>query len=116
VYSIDESFLHFKNYEGVIKDWHQYGHEIRRAVWKETRLPVGVGFGTTSTLAKAANHAAKKLTGFNGVAVINNSQAAKEILERMGVSDVWGIGRKISQRLKQQDIQTAYQLSMQCPI
>lgn len=115
VYSIDESFLHFKNYQGVIKDWHQYGHEIRRAVWKETRLPVGVGFGTTSTLAKAANHAAKKLTGFDGVAVINNTQAAKEILERMSVNDVWGIGRKISQRLKQQGIQTAYQLSMQCP-
>jgi DNA polymerase V len=47
VYSIDESFLHFKNYSGVIKDWHQYGHEIRRAIWKETRLPVGVGFGKT---------------------------------------------------------------------
>jgi DNA polymerase V len=115
IYSIDESFLHFKNYSGVIKDWHQYGHEIRRAIWKETRLPVGVGFGTTSTLAKAANHAAKKLAGYQGVAVIDNTQSAKEILEKMTVNEVWGIGNKISQRLKQQNISTAHQLSMQCP-
>lgn len=113
IYSIDESFLLFKNYDGLIKDWHKYGHEIRRAVWKETKLPVGVGFGTTLTLAKAANHAAKKLSGYNGVAVIDSAQSSKAILERMGVSDVWGIGRKISKRLKQQDIQTAYQLSAQ---
>ncbi|MFT5023947.1 MAG: DNA polymerase V, partial [Colwellia sp.] len=115
IYSIDESFLHFKNYSGVIKDWHQYGHEIRRAIWKETRLPVGVGFGTTSTLAKAANHAAKKLDGYQGVAIIDNAQSAKEILEKMAVNEVWGIGNKISHRLKQQNISTAYQLSMQCP-
>ncbi|TWX65530.1 Y-family DNA polymerase [Colwellia demingiae] len=115
VYSIDESFLHFKNYDGLITDWHKYGHEIRRAIWKETKLPVGVGFGTTSTLAKAANHAAKKLSGYNGVAVIDNAQSGKAILERMDVNEVWGIGRKISQRLKQQEIKTAYQLSTQCP-
>jgi len=115
VYSIDESFLYFKNYGGIIKNWHQYGHEIRRAIWKETRLPVGVGFGITSTLAKAANHAAKKLAGYNGVAIIDNAQNAKVVLQKMDVNEVWGVGRKISQRLKQQDIHTAYQLSMQSP-
>ena len=115
IYSIDESFLHFKNYTGIIKDWHQYGHEIRRAIWKETRLPVGVGFGTTSTLAKAANHAAKKLAGYNGVAIINDMQSARDILEKMDVNEVWGIGSKISQRLTQQNINTAHELSMQCP-
>jgi DNA polymerase V len=115
VYSIDESFLHFKNYGGLIKDWHQYGHEIRRAIWKETKLPVGVGFGTTSTFAKAANHAAKKLSGYNGVAVIDNAKSSKAILERMDVNEVWGIGRKISKRLKEQGINNAHQLSLQSP-
>jgi len=115
VYSIDESFLYFKNYGKIIKDWHQYGHEIRRAIWKETRLPVGVGFGSTSTLAKAANHAAKKLSGYNGVAVMNNAQQSKPILKQMDVNDVWGVGRKISLRLKQQNISSAYQLSKQDP-
>ena len=115
IYSIDESFLHFKNYKGVIKDWHQYGHEIRRAIWKETKLPVGVGFGSTPTLAKAANHAAKKLSGYNGVAVINNAQQGRAILERMDVNDVWGIGRQLTKHLKLQGINTAHQLSTQCP-
>lgn len=39
VYSIDESFLHFKNFS-CVDSWHKYGHVIRKAVWRETRLPV----------------------------------------------------------------------------
>ena len=111
IYSIDESFLYFKNYGSLIKDWHKYGHEIRRAIWKETKLPVGVGFGTTPTLSKAANHAAKKLPGYNGVAVIDSMNSAKEILQKMDVGDVWGVGRKISMRLGQQNINNAFQLA-----
>ncbi len=76
VYSIDESFLHFRNFT-CIDDWYKYGHVIRKAVWRETRLPVGVGFGSTLTLAKAANHASKKLSGFDGVAVINDEGSRK---------------------------------------
>jgi len=115
VYSIDESFLLFNNYQNIITDWHQYGHKIRQAIWRETRLPVGVGFGSTATLAKAANHAAKKMAGFNGVAIINDHTSSAQILARMDVSDVWGVGGKISQRLKQQQITTAQQLAQQCP-
>lgn len=114
VYSIDESFLHFKNYR-YIDNWHDYGHKIRTAVWRETRLPVGVGFGTTPTLAKAANHAAKKLTGFNGVAVINDDSSRKEILTRMTVTDVWGVGSKIGKRLNTLGINNAWQLANQSP-
>ena len=53
VYSIDESFLHFNGYQPLINDWQAYGQLIRRTVWRETKLPVGVGFGPTPTLAKA---------------------------------------------------------------
>ena len=113
VYSIDESFLEFKNYDSLIGDWHKYGHEIRRAIWKETRLPVGVGFGTTPTLAKAANHAAKKLSGFNGVAVIDSNQSSTEILKRMSVTDVWGIGNRLGKKLNMLGINTAEQLAQQ---
>jgi DNA polymerase V len=115
VYSIDESFLLFKNYDNLIKDWHQYGHEIRRAIWKETKLPVGVGFGSTPTLAKAANHAAKKLAGYNGVAVINDDRSRKEILEKMSLTDVWGIGSKLGKRLNILGIKTAWELANQSP-
>lgn len=115
VYSIDESFLQFKNYQEVIKDWHSYGAEIRRAVWKETRLPVGVGFGSTPTLAKAANHAAKKLPGYNGVAVVVDKASRKEVLSQMSVTDVWGIGNRLGKRLNVMGISNAWDLANQSP-
>ncbi|MEM5530817.1 MULTISPECIES: Y-family DNA polymerase [Pseudoalteromonas] len=115
IYSIDESFLHFDGYRSLIKDWHEYGHIIRRTVWRETKLPVGVGFGPTPTLAKAANHAAKKLSGFNGVAVINSEQTRQAILQRMSCEDVWGIGRRLAKKLKIMNIHTAWDLAQQNP-
>jgi DNA polymerase V len=113
IYSIDESFLEFRNYDNLISDWHKYGSEIRRAIWKETRLPVGVGFGTTPTLAKAANHAAKKLPGFNGVAVMTSRENSIDILKQMNVTDVWGIGSKLGKKLNLLGINTAAELAQQ---
>jgi DNA polymerase V len=115
VYSIDECFLHFNGYKPLIKDWHEYGHTIRRTVWRETKLPVGVGFGSTPTLAKAANHAAKKLSGFNGVAVIDNEHSRQAILQRMDCQDVWGIGRRLAKKLKIMGVNTAWELAQQNP-
>ena len=115
VYSIDESFLHFTGFQRCIDDWQQYGHQIRQAVWRETKLPVGVGFGTTPTLSKAANHAAKKLNGFNGVAVINDAYSSKDILTRMKVTDVWGIGQRLGKKLNVLQIHNAYDLAKQSP-
>ncbi len=114
VYSIDESFLHFKNFS-CIDDWHQYGHTIRKAIWRETRLPVGVGFGATLTLAKAANHASKKLAGFDGVAVIDDNDSRKEILSRMSITDVWGIGTKLGKRLNILGLKNGWDLANQSP-
>lgn len=91
------------------------GQASGQSIWKETRLPVGVGFGETATLSKAANHAAKKLSGFNGVAVIDSKISRQEILRRMDVEDVWGVGRKVAARLKLEGINNAVQLSKQNP-
>ena len=115
VYSIDESFLYFDNFHKAINSWYNYGHQIRRAIWKETRLPVGVGFGITATLAKAANHASKKLDGFDGVAVIDSIESAAPILQRMNTSDVWGIGNRITKKLAAQNIHAAFDLAKQNP-
>lgn len=76
---------------------------------------MGVGFGITPTLSKAANHAAKKLEGFNGVAVITCNQEAKDILSRMKVTDVWGVGSRLGRRLNMMRIYTAYDLAKQSP-
>lgn len=115
VYSIDEAFLHFLGYETQIKNWFDYGHTIRRTVWQQTKLPVGVGFGPSPTLAKAANHAAKKLAGFNGVAVIDSEQSRINILSQMAVADVWGVGRRLSKKLNLLGICSALDLANQTP-
>ena len=111
IYSIDESFLHLKNYQNIIKDFHDYGTEIRRSVYKETRLAVCVGIAPTPTLAKAANHIAKKIKHFCGVAVIDDEQSRRHVLSNMKVDDVWGIGRKISAKLIADNIHSALDLA-----
>jgi DNA polymerase V len=115
IYSIDESFLQLKNYGNLVEDWHEYAHEIRKTVWREVRLPVGVGIGSTPTLAKAANHAAKKLSGYYGVAVIDNEKERKAILARMELTDVWGIGSRLAKRLGILGLKTALDLANQDP-
>ncbi|MCG9698479.1 Y-family DNA polymerase [Shewanella sp. Isolate11] len=111
IYSIDESFLSFKNSFPAIPCLMTQAQLIRRTVWKETRIPVCVGIGTTLTLAKAANYAAKKLPGYQGVCVIDNDAKRVVILKLMKVGDVWGIGRRISKRLEQMQIFSAYELA-----
>jgi DNA polymerase V len=111
VYSIDESFLSFKHCYPAIQCLRTQGQLIRRAVWKEVRLPVCVGMGTTLTLAKAANHAAKKRPDYKGVCVIDSEQERIAILHSMSVSDVWGIGRRISKKLALMNINTALELA-----
>jgi len=96
IYSIDESFLSFKKTYPAIPCLRTHGAKIRRAVWKECRLPVCVGIGPTLTLAKIANQAAKKLHHYNGVCVLDNDAERLKVLAAISISDVWGIGRKLS--------------------
>lgn len=115
VYSIDEIFLRFPSNSFSSSDWIKIAKTIRRAVWKEVRLPTGVGFGETPTLAKAASHAAKRIEGFRGVAVIHNEESRKFILNRMDVTDVWGIGSRTGKKLHLMGIKSAMDLSNQDP-
>jgi DNA polymerase V len=111
-YSIDESFLRFDN--GSISDWIAFGRFIRRTIWDELRVPTGVGFGETITLSKAANHAAKRLSGYRGVCHIHHGNR-KEILSQMAVSDIWGIGNRLAARLKLFGVTSALDLASQDP-
>ncbi len=116
VYSIDEIYLSFKNTQKAIPCLISHGHKIRKAVWKEARLPVCVGIGETLTLAKAANHAAKRIDGYTGVCAITSNEQRRSILEQMDTDSVWGVGRRISKRLKEEfQIQNALQLANMAP-
>ena len=111
IYSIDESFLDFSNCSDSITDLTIQAQKIRRTVWKETRLPVCVGLGETLTLAKVANHVAKKWAGFNGVCLLNNEAFKQDVFAQLSPLDVWGIGKKTNQKLAQNGIKTVSQLS-----
>jgi DNA polymerase V len=114
-YSIDEAFLYFDGYAPPGESWWEYARRIRRTIWTEVRLPIGVGGGSTPTLAKAANHAAKRIDGYRGLCVIENDVQRKSILRQMLVTDVWGIGNRIGKRLNEMGIYDALTLSEQDP-
>ncbi|MCG7498818.1 Y-family DNA polymerase [Vibrio sp. Of7-15] len=111
IYSIDESFLSFERCSKAIPDLRAHGAVLRRAVWKECRLPVCVGMGATLTLAKVANYAAKNIQGYQGVCVLDNEPERLRVLAQMGVGEVWGIGKQTTKKLHQIGITTAIQLA-----
>ena len=111
VYSIDESFLSFERTAPAIPCLREHGQTLRKSVWRECRLPVCVGIGPTLTLAKIANHAAKKITGFNGVCVLDTLVERERVLAQLSVSDVWGVGKRLTTHLKHLGITTALQLA-----
>ncbi len=104
VYSIDESFLEFP--PGKISDLLTIGREIRHKVFKWTGIPVSVGFGPTKTLAKAANRFAKKEAWTKGVFNLCNINVDEQ-LEKIPVTDVWGIGYRHGKRLISRGVTTA---------
>lgn len=110
-YSIDESFLLFDRNQEC---WLDFGRYIRRALWDNLRIPTGVGFGQTLTLAKVANHAAKRLPGFRGVCVVSDANR-EQILSQMSAQDVWGIGSRLAARLKLYNVNSALDLARQSP-
>jgi len=110
VYSIDESFLDVTGISNVIP-LETFGHQMRERIRKETGLIIGVGFGPSKTLAKLANHAAKKWTQTKGVVDLSSRTRQRKLLHLTDVSDIWGIGPRITKRLYQLGINTALQLA-----
>ncbi len=111
IYSIDESFLSFERTALAIPCLREHGQTLRKSVWRECRLPVCVGIGPTLTLAKIANHAAKKIAGFDGVCVLDTLVERERVLAQLSVSDVWGVGKRLTTHLKHLGITTALQLA-----
>ncbi|MFN2095182.1 translesion error-prone DNA polymerase V subunit UmuC [Pantoea agglomerans] len=110
VYSIDESFLDVTGIGNIIP-LEAFGQLMRERIRKETGLIIGVGFAPTKTLAKLANHAAKKWTQTKGVVDLSDRSRQLKLLHLTDVSDIWGIGQRISKRLNQLGITTALQLA-----
>lgn len=108
VYSIDECFLDLTGF----RDLTNYGLQIRRTIKQWVGLPVCVGIGSTKTLAKLANHIAKKNSVFEGVCNLNSMLPLQQDIwfKQINVGEVWGIGRKLAPKLNQIGIKTVLDL------
>ncbi len=107
IYSIDEAFLKFDGFENY--DLQSYCEEIKKTVEKWTGIPISIGVATTKALSKVANRIAKKFPSqTKGVYLINSEERRIKALKWLKIQDVWGIGFKHTERLKNIKINTAY--------
>jgi len=114
-YSIDEAFIHPPSLAevnggqetGRRSEWLiEYGKRLRAKILRWVGIPCGVGFAPTKTLAKIANHMAKKRP--EGVYVIPGDPS--EILAALPADEVWGVGRRLTAKLRAERIFTAKDL------
>lgn len=107
VYSIDECFLGFEGFSHY--DLYAHAQAMRRQVRQWVGIPVCVGIAETKTLAKLANHSAKKsLAGADGVCDFTRLSEAERshLFSTLDVGEVWGIGPRLSKQLTERGIGT----------
>ncbi|MEM7771147.1 MAG: Y-family DNA polymerase [Cyanobacteria bacterium P01_A01_bin.37] len=107
-YSIDEAFLGLHGF--THRNLTDYAQDIRSTVKKWTNIPVAVGIAKTKTLAKLAAHVAKRKPEANGVFDLNSIEDTQPILSAIEVRKVWGVGKRIGDRLQRAGIHTAHDL------
>ncbi|MBI9031478.1 Y-family DNA polymerase [bacterium] len=108
VYSIDESFIDLSSFRN--RDLSSYMQELKVKIQQTTGIPVSIGIASTKTLAKIANHIAKKNKQYKGVFNLLTEKDLDRVLVKVPVDDVWGIGRQYSKFLVDNNIFTAYDL------
>ncbi len=105
-YSVDEAF--FKLPHEDVETSHQVMAEVVKKVKQYVGIPVSIGFAPSRTLAKIANHIAKKDRRItDGVYWLVRPEAIDIILRRTPIEDVWGIGRRLAASLQAKGIKTA---------
>lgn len=110
IYSIDEAFLDLAGLDGCV-DVLSFGQHLKSKVDQCTGITVGVGIAPTKTLAKLANHAAKTYPATGSVVNLMERDRQRRLLALLDVSDVWGVGRRLSKRLYERGIYTALDLA-----
>lgn len=86
---IDEAFAELT---GIPADLVHYAHLVKDHILRGTGIPVGIGIASSKTLAKLANHAAKKwVKHTHGVLDIRDPDRRDKLLKACEVSDVWGL-------------------------
>jgi DNA polymerase V len=107
IYSIDEAFLGLSGFGARLES---HARAVRAAVLQWTGVPVSIGIAPTKTLAKAANHIAKKDEKHGGVSLLLDEAAQDAALARIELTDLWGIAGRLAARLAAIGINTPIDL------
>lgn len=111
IYSIDECFLDLEGF--APHTLLAYGQTLRQTVKRHVGIPVCVGIADTKTLAKLANHCAKKdLGGTQGVCDFGrmDDAARRALFAAIPATEIWGVGQHISAKLRDMYIHTVEDL------
>lgn len=103
IYSVDEAFIDFSG----IDQRHLVAGNLITKIKKSTGIPISIGVARTKTLAKIANHIAKKYSN-SGFFALNSKNYEISILKKFPISKVWGIGYKRAKMLSHYNIYSAY--------
>ena len=106
-YSIDEAFLDLSGF-GEGEKLVSYGRKIVKTIGKGTGIPVTMGIAPTKTLAKVASRYGKKYKGYQGVCMIDSEEKRIKALQGFEIGDVWGIGHRSLDKLRDHGINTAW--------
>ena len=110
IYSIDEAFLDLRTFRKNI-DLVNFAYDCKKRIKDWIGVPVSIGIAPTKTLAKLANKVAKDDPRFDGVVILSEPRVIRHFLKSMPIEKIWGIGRKLTTKLENIDIKTAYDLS-----
>ncbi len=109
VYSVDEAFLDFDGF--VYAPLQTYLLALKAQLKQAIGIPISLGGGQTKTLAKMANKLAKKYPQTSGVYLLDKPDKVNFALKKTAINDVWGVGRRLTEKLNAQGIQTAWDLA-----
>jgi DNA polymerase V len=114
VYSIDECFL---DLTGAKPSPRACGLKIRHTIYRLLGLPVCVGIASTKTLAKLANHYAKKREAFQGVCDLAELSLGEvdRLLGETPVGEIWGVGTRLAERLSSSGMRNVLELKRAAP-
>ena len=110
-YSIDEGFCILDGMDHFdLKAW---GEALHRKILHGLGMPVSIGIAPTKTLAKMASKFAKKYNGYHHCCLIDDDEKRIKAEQLFPIEDVWGIGRRWTEKLRRAQITTAYDFARQ---
>ncbi len=105
VYSVDEAFLDITGALYLFGKPENIAFRIKRKIWRNFGLTCSIGVGPNKLLAKLAGNM-QKPDGFTTI----HPGAVSEILEKLPVSELCGIGSRLERHLEAMGIKTCGEL------